>query len=808
MEGSDNLFSAGKTLLLRTLLSSNNTDDTTESDYESYTPTVYESASFTTESAAGFLIFGVIVGFVWAAYNMYTVRKVSMKSGSTSRGGVNCDYLLEEAGKDVEKVMKRAKDIAKAIEEGGEAFLKSQATYLFWYSLLFLSIMFIIIGAADGWDTEWDTDTDSNGFESAPLVYNGLLTVISAAIGGFTCFLCSYAGLKMSTYSTLRTALEARRALKYSYQCNMRAASSIGMFTAAAALLNLFLLVIIYQEHYGTRDNESLYLSVAGYALGASMVAMFQRLSGGLYSKATSMGLSMVGNVNDMDVHAQPADDPRNPAVIADNVGLLVYSVVGSLSDLFASSSEAVCATLVLLSFTTAEQDNDFAAMSYPLVFMAISMISCSVAVLTTTYIRPARSEKEPELVLKQQVLIAALMQLFLSYCFAVGMLPDKVNTTNPNTKDEEVEPHELWFCVAAGLSLGVTVARAVEHYVSPVHQPVQHMAESCKKGEVSTVMFGLALGYTSTLAISFCAATTAYLSYHVAEFYGVGFAALGAVGTFSLNVSLESFSAIGDNAFAIAEMSGLHEEARDRCLLLSLAGKSVASIIKGFSIGITLLVVLANWTAYMTVVEISNTIDEQMILGFFIGAALPYWFCSLLMMAIGKASSSMAEEVCKQFNLKPGILDGTAVPEYKTCVQIATHASLKEMRYPGLFVLSAPIVIGIFLGNRCLSGTIFGGLLCGLMLAISSTTSGAAWINTTKYIATGGTGTTDESKPAWAGSAAYKASLLGATMGMPLQDLGPFLSSYLKLMVLEALIIAPFLRDYSGRGLILDIWS
>lgn len=759
----------------------------------------------------------LLSAFLWVAAMLFQQNQVMKKSATYLKGGVNYDTLLEESSLETEAVVQRAKDIHITIQEGARTFLRHQVEYIVYLFLLLVAGMFVAIGAGDSWTTDWttttSTTTDDAGevtemtVERAPLLMNAMYMAIAALVGCVACYAAVYFGIAVSSQTNVQVALEARRGIPHAFQSLLRGASATGMFAAGIGISTLYGVQVMYQWRYAERDNKSLYLAISGFGLGAAFLALCARLCGVVYIKSSAVGLRIVQQ--QMGSQAIHRDDPRNPAVIADHVGLLVNNVGGSTADLFSSFAVAVCATLVLTSMTTIDFNNEFHHTGFPLMLVGASCVSTAVALLAVGFARPITDKRDCERSLNSMIPIANLVQTILAYVFCQTMLPDSSRSfasVNTNNANKEVQPWEVWLCVTGGIWLATILSAAQQRFISPQHAPVRQMGESCKTGQAANLIFGVSVGYRSTIAFSTALAAVVYLCYEVADYWGIGYAAMGLMGTFSLSVVLEVAGAVFDNALAICDMSGLPEEVRDQVAALSLSGKAVTAISKSVSIASATLVGCALWSAYCFASDVELVTDKKFVVGLFIGSMIPYWFASVVLMAIGKGASNIANEVFRQYAEVPSILDGTSCPDYKACYHISTAASLKTMKWPIVYTCALPFAIGAFLGTKVLSGTLLGLIVAGLLLGISSQTSGSAWMNTTSYIATG----SDDASAALGGkeSKAYANSLMGSILGMPLSEVGPCINILIKLFAVQSLLLAVFFHDHTSTGLVFKIWQ
>jgi len=588
---------------------------------------------------------------------------------------------------------------------------------------------------------------------------------------------------------------------------------------------------------------KRLYEAISGFGLGGSSVALFGRVGGGIFTKAADVGADLVGKVE----KGIPEDDPRNPAVIADNVGDNVGDIAGMGADLFGSFAESTCAALVISSTITANQvanvnnntgavylNQSDAAMFYPLLITATGIIVCLLTHFVATNIKPVTDIPGIEPALKLQLLVSTVLAtpviIALSYfclpndfqmSFAllpIGQLKDTTFTYGSTSvtyhlyDEQTVKWWHMAICCCMGLWSGLIIGYTTEYYTSFSYHPVKELANACKFGAATNVIYGLALGYLSVIIPIFCLAFTILVAFKLAFAYGAAVAALGILSTLPTGLTIDAYGPISDNAGGIAEMAEMGAEIRKITDSLDAAGNTTAAIGKGFAIGSAALVSLALFGAFtvraavgtsgtngIQAADLMNIFDPWVFFGLLIGSMLPYWFSAMTMKSVGKAALAMVEEVRRQFREIPGIRDFTGKPDYKRCVQISTDASLKEMVPPGLLVMGSPLIIGFLFGVKALSGLLAGGLVSGVQLAISMSNTGGAWDNAKKYVEGGHM--EGEKK----GGDVHKAAVIGDTVGDPLKDTsGPSLNILMKLMAIISVVFAPaFAGTYSGEGLI-----
>ncbi|KAL4285759.1 hypothetical protein AHAS_Ahas19G0018300 [Arachis hypogaea] len=481
---------------------------------------------------------------------------------------------------------------------------------------------------------------------------------------------------------------------------------------------------------------EGLFEAITGYGLGGSSMALFGRVGGGIYTKAADVGADLVGKVE----RNIPEDDPRNPAVNADNVGDNVGDIAGMGSDLFGSYAESSCASLVVASISSFGIDHDFTAMLYPLLVSSVGILICLITTLFATDFFEIKAVKEIEPALKKQLIIStALMTIGIAIISWLA-LPSSFTIFNFGAQ-KKVKSWQLFLCVAVGLWAGLIIGFVTEYYTSNAYSPVQDVADSCRTGAATNVIFGLALGYKSVIIPIFAIAISIFVSFSFAAMYGIAVAALGMLSTIATGLAIDAYGPISDNAGGIAEMAGMSHRIRERTDALDAAGNTTAAIGKGFAIGSAALVSLALFGAFVSRAGIStvDVLTPKVFIGLLVGAMLPYWFSAMTMKSVGSAALKMVEEVLRQFNTIPGLMEGHAKPDYATCVKISTDASIKDMIPPGALVMLTPLIVGTFFGVETLSGVLAGALVSGVQIAISASNTGGAWDNAKKYIEAGG---------------------------------------------------------------------
>ncbi|KAG2713389.1 hypothetical protein I3760_04G174400 [Carya illinoinensis] len=697
--------------------------------------------------------------------------------GGAGKNG-HAEYLIEEEeGLTDHNVVLKCADIQSAIAEGATSFLFTEYNYVGIFMVAFAVLTFLFLGSVEGFSTSSQTCTYDPTKLCKPALATAIFSTISFLLGAFTSVASGFLGMKIATYANARTTLEARKGVGKAFITAFRSGAVMGFLLAANGLLVLYIAINLFKLYYGD-DWEGLFESITGYGLGGSSMALFGRVGGGIYTKAADVGADLVGKVE----RNIPEDDPRNPAVIADNVGDNVGDIAGMGSDLFGSYAESSCAALVVASISSFGINHDFTAMLYPLIVSSVGILVCLITTLFATDFFEIKDVKEIEPALKRQLIISTILMTVGVALVSWIALPLSFTIFNFGTQ-KVVKNWQLSLCVAVGLWAGLIIGFVTEYYTSNAYSPVQDVADSCRTGAATNVIFGLALGYKSVIIPIFAIAVCIYVSFSFAAMYAI-----------------DAYGPISDNAGGIAEMAGMNHRIRERTDALDAAGNTTAAIGKGFAIGSASLVSLALFGAFVSRAGIStvDVLSPKVIIGLLVGAMLPYWFSAMTMKSVGSAALKMVEEVRRQFNSIPGLLEGTAKPDYATCVKISTDASIKEMIPPGALVMLTPLIVGILFGVETLAGVLAGSLVSGVQIAISASNTGGAWDNAKKYIEAGASEHARTLGPK--GSDPHKAAVIGDTIGDPLKDTsGPSLNILIKLMAVESLVFAPFFATHGG---------
>lgn len=738
-----------------------------------------------------------VIGIAFALVQWYIVSFVSVSSSDfKSSDNGHDEYLLDrEEGPDGAEAVAKCAEIQEAISVGANSFLFTEYKYLSAFLGGFAILIFVFLGSVENFSLSPQTCEYDTSSLCAPALITAAFTTVAFILGVVTSVLSGYLGMTIATYANARTTLEARKGVGKAFITAFRSGSVMGFLLASNGLLVLYITINLFKIYY-QNEWEGLFEAITGYGLGGSSVALFGRVGGGIYTKAADVGADLVGKVE----RNIPEDDPRNPAVIADNVGDNVGDIAGMGSDLFGSFAESSCAALVVASISSFGTNHDFTAMCFPLLISSMGIIVCLITTLFATDVFEIKEVNQIEPALKRQLIISTCLMTLGILLVSYVALPTSFGIYNMGSTIKTVQWWELFFCVGVGLWAGLIIGYTTEYFTSNAYSPVQDVADSCRTGAATNVIFGLALGYKSVIIPIFAIAAAIYVSFTLAVFYGVAVAALGMLSTIATGLAIDAYGPISDNAGGIAEMAGMSHHIRERTDALDAAGNTTAAIGKGFAIGSAALVSLALFGAYVSRASIStvDVLTAKVFIGLIVGAMLPYWFSAMTMKSVGKAALSMVEEVRRQFNTIPGLMEGTTKPDYATCVKISTDASIKEMIPPGALVMLTPLIVGFFFGVQTLSGVLAGALVSGVQIAISASNTGGAWDNAKKYIEAGASEHARTLGPK--GSEAHKAAVIGDTVGDPLKDTsGPSLNILIKLMAVESLVFAPFFAAHGG---------
>lgn len=712
------------------------------------------------------VMFAVVLAIGYAALNFFLVRK--LKEGN-----------------------ERMQEIAAAIREGANAFIR--------YEYKIVAIIGAAIAAVLALVISWETG-------------------VAFVLGALMSSAAGFVGMKIATYANVRvanTANETRNTGK-TLKVAFRGGSVMGLCVAGFALLGVLIVYLCFGLGEGmltvtdgavktlvnpvTKQPYTLSLILSGYALGCSIIAMFNRVGGGIYTKAADMGADLVGKT---EAHI-PEDDPRNPATIADNVGDNVGDVAGLGADLLESFVGAIMSTVILaleifaheIKFTDAALFQKMVL--FPILFAGIGLFSCVVGISYPLVKRKLSDNPHTELNLATWISAGFTVVLGFLLCFFFFKDVDGDQLRAAGMKIGAVTP---WVAAAVGIVAGIVIGMISEYYTSYDFKPTKRIAESSKEGPALTITQGMATGMISCMLPVICLGAAIFVCYALGGMYGVGCGALGMLSFVAATVSVDTYGPISDNAGGIAEMSGLDKEVRAITDKLDSVGNTTAAIGKGFAIGSAALATMSMMSSYLYSFMDNlflDIISRDVLVGAILGAALPFLFSGMLINAVAKAARKMVEEVRRQFNEIPGILEGTAKPDYKTCITISSQGALKEMILPAVIAIAFPVVCGFLFGAYFVGGILIGATLTAIMLAIYTGNAGGAWDNAKKYIEAGGV------EGHGKGSPAHDAAVVGDTVGDPLKDtVGPSLDILIKIMSTVSLVCVVVFSNFNLLSLL-----
>ncbi len=671
----------------------------------------------------------------------------------------------------------RMTEISKYIAEGAMAFLKAEYKILT-YFVVIAGLLLAFMGYSNP--------------KSSPVI------AIAFVIGAVFSALAGYIGMRIATKANVRTAEAARTSLSKALNVSFGGGSVMGLGVAGLAVLGLGSLFIILKMIFApdaavnSEEMERTIEVLTGFSLGAESIALFARVGGGIYTKAADVGADLVGKVE----AGIPEDDPRNPATIADNVGDNVGDVAGMGADLFGSYVATVLATMVLGRETTSAGDN-FGGMAPILLPMLIAGVGIVLSIVGTLFVRISDSAGNSTSAVQKALNLGNWGSIVLT-AIACYFLVNNILPANMNLRGHEFTSNGVFGAIIVGLVVGTLMSMITEYYTAMGKRPVLSIIRQSSTGHATNIIGGLAVGMESTTLPILVLAGGIWGSYQCAGLYGVAIAAAGMMATTAMQLAIDAFGPIADNAGGIAEMSELPSDVREKTDILDAVGNTTAATGKGFAIASAALTALALFAAFVGVAKIDgiDIYKADVLACLFVGGMIPFIFSSLAIRAVGEAAMSMVEEVRRQFRTIPGIMEGTGKPEYDKCVAISTEASIRKMVLPGAITIISPLVIGFLMGPESLGGFLAGATVSGVLMGMFQNNAGGAWDNAKKSFEKG---VEINGEIYYKKSEPHKASVTGDTVGDPFKDTsGPSMNILIKLMSIVALVIAPTIANVS----------
>lgn len=685
----------------------------------------------------------------------------------------------------------RMKSISKAIQEGALAFLRAEYRILLIFVVIASVALFAVSSVVE--TTHW-------------------IIVVAFIFGAFFSALAGNIGMRIATQSNVRTTQAARTSLPQALKVSFTGGTVMGLGVAGLAVLGLSIFFLIFLKMFVTDGGNFYYEmtvvleALAGFSLGAESIALFARVGGGIYTKAADVGADLVGKVE----AGIPEDDPRNPATIADNVGDNVGDVAGMGADLFGSYVATVLASMVLGNYIikdmseasgTAFTDafNGYGPILLPIVIAGVGIIASIIGTFFVKISSNDAKESQVQGALNLGNWVSIILTVIACFFLIRFMLPETINMKFFGEGFKEVSRMNVFYATIVGLAVGGLISAFTEYYTGLGKKPVLNIVRNSSTGAATNIIAGLATGMKSTCSSVLLFAFAIWGSYELAGFYGVAIAASAMMATTAMQLAIDAFGPIADNAGGIAEMSELPKEVRQRTDILDSVGNTTAAVGKGFAIASAALTALALFAAYVTFTGIDgiNIFKADVLAALFIGGMIPVVFSALAMQSVGKAAMDMVNEVRRQFREIPGIMEGTGKPEYSKCVDISTKAALREMMLPGAITIITPIIVGFVMGAEALGAYMAGVAVSGVLWAIFQNNAGGAWDNAKKSFEAG---VMINGEMTYKGSEAHKAAVTGDTVGDPFKDTsGPSMNILIKLTCLVGLVIAPILGGHTN---------